>query len=274
MMEKNPQEAIRNNVFATYSLAKMADQYRVDRFILVSTDKAVEPTSVMGASKRCAELILHEIQQCSDTRFVTVRFGNVLDSDGSVVPLFKQQIAAGGPITITHPDMERYFMTIPEAVRLILQASTMGEGGEVFVLEMGKPVRVLDLARSLVELSGLRFMEDIQVTFSGIRPGEKLTEKLFFDHERDAPTKSRLIHRARLANGRNLDVQALLRSLRELLRSTSDPREIAVRFMTLTHEQDSHAAPDQEPGLVQEPAPARPELGVVVAMDRVAASGR
>jgi FlaA1/EpsC-like NDP-sugar epimerase len=265
MMEKNPQEAILNNVLATYSLATLADQYRVSRFILVSTDKAVEPTSVMGASKRCAELILHEIQQRSDTRFVTVRFGNVLDSDGSVVPLFKQQIAAGGPITITHPDMERFFMTIPEAVRLILQASAMGDGGEVFVLEMGKPVRILDLARSLVELSGLRFMEDIQVTFSGIRPGEKLSEKLFFDHERDVPTKSRLIHRARLANGRNLDVQALLRSLRELLRSTSDPHEIAVRFMTLTREQDAPARSGED---------AAPARAVVVALDRIAASGR
>lgn len=264
MMELNPQEAIRNNVFGTHGLARLADLYEVNRFTLVSTDKAVEPSSVMGASKRCAELILHELQQHSKTRFITVRFGNVLDSDGSVVPLFKQQIAAGGPITITHPDMERFFMTIPEAVRLILQATAMGEGGEVFVLEMGKPVKVLDLARSLVELSGLRFMEDIQVTFSGIRPGEKLTEKLFFDHERDVPTRSKLIHRARLANGRPFDLEGLLQSLRHLLRSTSDAREIALRFMSLVREQDVTAAPLGS---------GRPQDTIVVPIKRIEAVG-
>src|SRR5262249_49838543 len=154
--------------------------------------------SVMGASKRVAELIVRALAEGSQTRFMAVRFGNVLDSDGSVVPLFKKQIAAGGPITITHPDMERFFMTIPEAASLILQGRTIGAGGEVFVLEMGKPVRIVDLARSLVELSGLRFMEDVQVVFSGMRPGEKLTEKLFFDHEKSVPTRSRQIHVAQL----------------------------------------------------------------------------
>jgi FlaA1/EpsC-like NDP-sugar epimerase len=187
----------------------------------------------MGASKRVAELIVRELADGSQTRFMAVRFGNVLDSDGSVVPLFKKQIAAGGPITITHPEMERFFMTIPEAARLILQATTIGEGGEVFVLEMGRPVKILDLARSLVELSGLRFMEDIEVTFSGMRPGEKLTEKLFFDHEQNVPTRSRQIHVAQLENGRRLDTEGTLRSLQLLLRSAADEKDLALRFMAL-----------------------------------------
>jgi FlaA1/EpsC-like NDP-sugar epimerase len=232
LMERNPVAAIRNNVFATHALAVLANEYGVGRFTLVSTDKAVEPTSVMGASKRAAELILRELNRDSSTCFITVRFGNVLDSDGSVVPLFKQQIASGGPITITHPDMERYFMTIPEAARLILQATSMGEGGEVFVLEMGKPVRIMDLARSLVELSGLRFMEDIQVQFSGVRPGEKLSEKLFFDHERNEPTPIRQIHRARLENGQHVDVPELLDTLQQMLGSAHDDHDLGLRFMT------------------------------------------
>ena len=242
MMERNPQEAIRNNVLATHQLAKLADHYKVERFTLVSTDKAVEPSCVMGASKRAAELTLRELQHTSNTRFVTVRFGNVLDSDGSVVPLFKKQIAAGGPITITHPDMERFFMTIPEAARLILQATAMSEGGEVFVLEMGTQVKVLDLARSLVELSGLRFEEDIEVSFSGMRPGEKLSEKLFFDHERSDATKSRQIHRARLENGQKLDIDKMLRNLHVLLRTHPDPEDLAAHFMSMVRSFDAPAA--------------------------------
>ena len=233
MMQKNPQEAIRNNIFGTHTVANLARQYRVGYFVLVSTDKAVEPSSVMGASKRVAELVVRELAESSQTRFMAVRFGNVLDSDGSVVPLFKKQIAAGGPITITHPEMERFFMTIPEAARLILQATTIGQGGEVFVLEMGRPVKIVDLARSLVELSGLRFMEDIQVSFSGMRPGEKLTEKLFFEHEKSLPTRSRQIHVAQLENGRRLDVDSLVRSLQLLLRSAADEKDLALRFMAL-----------------------------------------
>lgn len=233
MMQRNPQEAIRNNVFGTHVVAQLARQYQVGHFVLVSTDKAVEPSSVMGASKRAAELLVRELQQDSQTRFIAVRFGNVLDSDGSVVPLFKKQIAAGGPITITHPDMERFFMTIPEAARLILQATTIGEGGEVFVLEMGRPVKILDLARSLVELSGLRFMEDIEVTFTGMRSGEKLTEKLFFDHERSLPTRNRQIHVAQLENGRRIEIEEFLRGLTILLRTAADSEDLAGRFMAL-----------------------------------------
>jgi FlaA1/EpsC-like NDP-sugar epimerase len=263
MMELHPYEAVRNNVFGTYNVAVLARQYHVGRFVLVSTDKAVEPTSVMGASKRVAELVVRELQQESQTRFIAVRFGNVLDSDGSVVPLFKKQIAAGGPITITDPEMERYFMTIPEAARLILQATAMGEGGEVFVLEMGKPVKILDLARSLVELSGMRFLEDIQVSFTGVRPGEKLTEKLFFDHEKSVATRSRQIHVAQLENGHRLDVERTLRSLQMLVRSATDERDLAVRFMAFVGELDS---PESVP------TPARPApIAQVVPM--VAARG-
>jgi FlaA1/EpsC-like NDP-sugar epimerase len=249
MMQKNPQEAIRNNVFGTHVVAMLARQYRVGYFVLVSTDKAVEPSSVMGASKRVAELVVRELAEGSQTRFMAVRFGNVLDSDGSVVPLFKKQIAAGGPITITHPEMERFFMTIPEAARLILQATTVGQGGEVFVLEMGRPVKILDLARSLVELSGLRFMEDIHVTFSGMRPGEKLTEKLFFDHEKNVTTRIRQIHVAQLENGRRLDVEGVLRSLQLLLRSAADEKDLALRFMAIVSglDQPESALADARP---------------------------
>ena len=241
MMEHNPYEAIRNNVLATHSIAALAREYQVGRFTLVSTDKAVEPTSVMGASKRAAEIILRELNREGGTRFVIVRFGNVLDSDGSVVPLFKEQIASGGPITITHPDMERFFMTIPEAARLILQATAMGEGGEVFVLEMGKPVRILDLARTLVELSGLRFMEDVKVQFSGVRPGEKLSEKLFFDHERCEPTKVRAIYRAGPERGRRVDLPSFLQTLHDLLRGVPEARQLGTRFMTLVNELEAPA---------------------------------
>ena len=259
MMERNPHEAIRNNVFGTYVVAQLARQYQVGRFVLVSTDKAVEPTSVMGATKRAAELLMHELQEGSETRFCAVRFGNVLDSDGSVVPLFKQQIAAGGPITITHPDMERFFMTIPEAARLIVQASTLARGGEVFVLEMGQPVKILDLARSLVELSGLRFLEDIQVEFTGMRPGEKLTEKLFFDHERNLATRNRQIHVTQLETGRRLDVEDFLRSLSLLLRTAADEKDLASRFMALMGCLESNAPTAQQPARASRtPAPVVP----------------
>jgi FlaA1/EpsC-like NDP-sugar epimerase len=265
MMQKNPNEAIRNNVFGTWTVASLARQYQVGRFVLVSTDKAVEPTSVMGASKRAAELIVRQLQDGTTTRFMTVRFGNVLDSDGSVVPLFKKQIAAGGPITITHPDMERFFMTIPEASRLILQATAMGQGGEVFVLEMGRPVKILDLARSLVELSGLRFLEDIQVTFSGMRPGEKLSEKLFFDHEKSVATRSRQIHVAQLENGRRLDIDEFLRILTLLVRSAADEKDLSVRFMSLI-------AGLEAPQGVEDPATARAGLAQVVPLPQMAAT--
>jgi len=188
MMEAHVFEALENNVFGTYTTALLAAKHGVEDFVMISTDKAVRPTSIMGVTKRLAELAVNSLQN-GGTRFVSVRFGNVLGSNGSVIPLFKKQIAAGGPVRVTHPEMQRYFMTIPEASQLVLQASTMGGGGEIFVLDMGKPVKILDLARDLILLSGLRPDEDIRIEFTGIRPGEKLYEELHTFAESTRPTR-------------------------------------------------------------------------------------
>lgn len=189
MMELNLTEAIKNNVLGTHALGEMAGMFEVEVFVLVSTDKAVRPKSMMGASKRAAELVIQHLNQRFATRYVAVRFGNVIGSNGSVLTIFQEQIRKGGPVTVTHPDMTRYFMTIPEAAQLVLQAGTMGEGGEIFILDMGEPVRILDLARDVITLSGLKPYEDIDILFTGTRPGEKLFEEL--QNNEEVLTKTR-----------------------------------------------------------------------------------
>ena len=183
LMEFNPQEAVKNNIYGTYNLAECAYQHNCKKFVLISTDKAVNPTSIMGATKRVAELIMQYMNSISQTKFSAVRFGNVLGSNGSVIPLFKKQIEYGGPITITHPEVTRYFMTIPEAVSLVIQSGAMMDGGEIFVLDMGKPVKIIDLAKSLIILSGLELGADIDFEYVGLRPGEKLYEELLVSEE-------------------------------------------------------------------------------------------
>ena len=184
-MEDSPNEAVKNNVFGTLKTARCADKYGAEKFVLISTDKAVNPTNIMGASKRICEMIIQAYNNRSETEFVAVRFGNVLGSNGSVIPLFKKQIEAGGPVTVTDPDIIRYFMTIPEACRLVLEAGSMGNGGEIYIFDMGKPVRIVDLAKRMISLSG---RTDVKIEFTGLRHGEKLYEELLNVKELTKPT--------------------------------------------------------------------------------------
>ena len=228
LMEINPLEAVTNNVGGTRTLLHAAEQWGVHHFVLISTDKAVEPRSIMGATKHVAESLVRAAAQRSGRAFVAVRFGNVLGSRGSVIPLFQQQIAGGGPLTITHPDVERYFMTIPEAAQLVLQAATMGQGGEVFVLDMGKPVKIIDLARDVIRLSGLQEGKDIDIVFTGLRPGEKLQEELFSAEERHTRSRHQKIFFAQ--NG-HIAVEQVEANVRQLLEAAGSGDHIA----TLAH---------------------------------------
>ena len=215
LMEKNPEEALKNNVMGTANLAEAADAVKVKTFVLISTDKAVNPTSVMGATKRVAEMVIQSMDKRSDTKFVAVRFGNVLGSRGSVIPTFKRQIEKGGPVTVTHPDMVRYFMTIPEASQLVIQAGSMAQGGEIFILDMGQPVKIVDLARDLIRLSGFEPDVDIKIKFTGIRPGEKLYEELLTAEEGTSATKHKRIFVAKPNNINVSELEELIHTIRE-----------------------------------------------------------
>lgn len=239
LMEKNPGEALKNNVFGTRLLADVADARGVGAFVMISTDKAVNPTSIMGVSKRIAEIYVQALAMKSRTRFVTVRFGNVLGSNGSVVPIFKEQIERGGPVTVTHPEMKRYFMTIPEACQLVLQAGSMGRGGELFVLDMGEPVKIIDLARDLIQLSGFE-PDEIEIVFSGIRPGEKLYEELSVESEHAEKTRHPKIFIGRSTPEALEDVIAKLSRLRGLL-ETADGRTLRAHLAACVPEYASAA---------------------------------
>lgn len=222
LMEAHPGEAIKNIVLATKNVVDLAEEFHAESFVMISTDKAVNPTSVMGSCKRLAEQYVEAKASTSPCRLVTVRFGNVLDSAGSVVPIFREQIARGGPVTITHPEMVRYFMLIPEAAQLVIQAGAMGRGSEIFVLDMGEPVRIMDLARDMIQLSGLRVDEDIEIAITGLRPGEKLYEELYSDHEQHLPTNHDKIMTAVGQPRRLLEVLHDINELRDLLEEPND----------------------------------------------------
>ena len=222
LMEDSPNEAVKNNVIGTLNVARMADKYNVKRFVMISTDKAVNPTNIMGATKRICEMIIQYFNEKSSTEFVAVRFGNVLGSNGSVIPLFKKQIEAGGPVTVTHPDIIRYFMTIPEAVSLVIQAGAYARGGEIFILDMGEPVKIDDLAKNLIRLSGYTLGVDMEIKYTGLRPGEKLYEELLMDEEGLQDTANKLIHIGKPIEFNKEGFEDKLETIKEIAYSESE----------------------------------------------------
>lgn len=234
LMEDSPKEAIKNNVLGTFNTVLASDRAGVQRFVLISTDKAVNPTNVMGATKRMCEMLIQAYNKKSRTEYVAVRFGNVLGSNGSVVPLFERQIAAGGPITVTHPDIIRYFMTIPEAARLVLQAGATASGGEIFVLDMGKPVKIADLAKNMIRLSGLEPERDIKIVYTGLRPGEKLYEELLMDEEGISSTENELIHIGRPIDFDEDKFLSRMNGLREEIKNENFDARLVIRELVPT----------------------------------------
>jgi FlaA1/EpsC-like NDP-sugar epimerase len=267
LMEKHVFAAVETNIFGTWNVARAASEHGVQDFVMISTDKAVRPTSMMGATKRAAELLIRSLQTKGGTKFVAVRFGNVLESNGSVVPIFKEQIAAGGPLTVTHPEMRRYFMTIPEASQLVLQAFSIGKGGEIFVLDMGEPVKIADLAKSLILLSGLRPGSDIEIRYTGLRPGEKMFEELNLQDERLVQTSHRKIRSYVSDNDLDaLHIQASLRGLRQIV----ERQDVAHLVLAL-----KELIPDYNPGseLLKTALSSKPtRMGLTVMPNQVPAS--
>ena len=235
MMENNPSESIFTNVLGTRNLADLSVEYKVEKFVMISTDKAVNPTNVMGASKRIAEIYTQSLSKKSNTKFITTRFGNVLGSNGSVIPRFRQQIENGGPLTITHPDITRYFMTIPEACQLVLEAGAMGQGAEIFIFDMGKSVKIVELAKKMIKLSGLTLDKDISIVYTGLRPGEKLYEELLADHENTLPTHHTQIMKAKV---KEYDFNEITTSINELISlfDQQDNKLIVKKMKTLVPE--------------------------------------
>ena len=235
LMEKSPNEAVKNNVLGTFKLVQMADKWGVERFVQISTDKAVNPTNIMGASKRICEMIIQSFDRVSDTEFVAVRFGNVLGSNGSVIPLFKKQIENGGPVTVTHENMIRYFMTIPEAVSLVLQAGAYAEGGEIFVLDMGEPVRIMDLAKNMIRLSGLTLGRDIEIKITGLRPGEKLFEELLMDEEGMKATPNKQIFIGRPIEVNEAELYRALEVMEQAAKNETNDMRMLVESIVPTY---------------------------------------